>query len=262
MLVYKLFYFCCISAMSITPFIGLYFKHLGMSASDIGKLTAARPISVAISQPLIGYLTDKWQCPKSTVVIGGTIWIGSALVMGIIIPLPEQKPCELIQEDFQQNQKQANCVLPYQQVIGSSDGLLVRKSRKSSSLNLTRNKSLEEDYDNQCDSLNPTLTEDQSWIYTTESLKSVFYILLVSHSLFGLGYNPLHSIADAESVNTLQELDIDMAEYGKQRAFGSLGWGIAYVDNYNFFNVFVLVCFLLLWLQSSCECKKIVSVTF
>lgn len=210
--------------MSITPFIGLYFKHLGMSASDIGKLTAARPIIVAISQPLIGYFTDRWRCQKLTVVIGGMIWIGSALVMGIVIPLPEQKPCELIQADFQQNQEQAHCILQYQQVMNSSDGLSVRKS---SSLTLMQNKSLKEGFDNQCDSLYLTLSEDRSWIYTTKSLQNVFYILLVSHSLFGLGYNPLHSIADAESVNTLEELDIDMAEYGKQRAFGSLGWGIA-----------------------------------
>ncbi|XP_072030277.1 major facilitator superfamily domain-containing protein 6-like [Amphiura filiformis] len=207
MIIYKLFYFFSIAGVSITPFVGLYCKYLGLSASDIGIVTAAQPITVAVSQPIIGFLTDKWRCPRFTVSFCGTLWIGSIFAMGLAVPpLLREKSCKSIQEDF--------------------------NDQEQSYLLFLNNVSAEYDETECLDLLNrivqfQPLEEERSWIYSSKSLQNVFYILLILYSLNGLSFNPLHSIADAESVNTLQEMGIDMAEYGKQRAFGSLGWGIA-----------------------------------
>ena len=99
-----------------------------------------------------------------------------------------------------------------------------------SSLNLKSNSFIHKPAENNlydmCLSLNSTLASDRSWMYEPESIQKVFIMILVGNSLLEMLFMPLHSIADAESVNTLEDMGIDIADYGKQRAFGSLGWGI------------------------------------
>ncbi|XP_072016918.1 major facilitator superfamily domain-containing protein 6-A-like [Amphiura filiformis] len=235
MLVYKFFYLFSLAAMSIIPFLSLHFKQVGMSPFRIGILSSARPIFLALSAPVIGYLTDKYQAPKVTVFVCGCFWIGSTFTMGFAtIPFVEENECETIQKDLYQ--RKINCEL---KAVSSfklrslsdtypnhheniSAEYLFRKARQNfSEHNLTPNNVL-----TSCDSLDTTLEADRSWMYTSESLQKIFYILLLCNCLFDMSFNPLHSIADAESVNTLQDMDIDIADYGKQRAFGSCGWAL------------------------------------
>ncbi|XP_072039479.1 major facilitator superfamily domain-containing protein 6-like [Amphiura filiformis] len=216
MLPYKLFYFFFFSGMSITPFMSVYFKQLGMNASQIGIVSAARPVAVALFQPVSGFLTDKWQCPKITVVLGGAAWIGSAFVMGIAYPKPQQKSCTVIHDDL--TVMQSNFSLISATAVRKTNSNIAESAANVSTLI----SSPKYGFLNSDDFL-----EDKSWLYTTDSVRRIVYIFVIAYALFGLGYVPLHSIADAESVNTLQEMDIDMAEYGRQRAFGSLGWGLA-----------------------------------
>ncbi len=206
--------------MSIVPFMGLFFKHLGLSPSEIGFVTAARPVAIALFQPVVGVLIDTWQCPKFTVAIAGSAWIGSTFVMGFCFPKPVQKSCEVIQMEVMQSNKSLILEIMHFEPILQSN-LTKDVPAGNVDLHIMDNSGFTND--------NPTddKIEDRSWLYTTESVQTIFYVMLIAHILFGIGYVPLHSIADAESVNSLQELDIDMAEYGKQRAFGSLGWGFA-----------------------------------
>ena len=207
MLIYKAWYFFSISAMSIAPFLSLHLKQFGMSPASIGLLTFMKHFCIAIISPIVGFLTDKYRCPKLACFLGGFVWIGATIFMGFAIPEPREKSCDIIQTDMEHQYGQ--CHLPFED--SSNDSVLIE---------------YEED-DKHCASLNETLASDREWLYTADSLEMVFYMFLFSFCLLEVTFQTLHSITDAESLNALQDMDIDIADYGKQRAFGSLGWGIA-----------------------------------
>ena len=73
MLVYKAWYFFGISAISITPFLSIYFKQLGLSASRIGAATCVKYMAAAVFTPLVGMLADKFRCPRLIVAIVGLL---------------------------------------------------------------------------------------------------------------------------------------------------------------------------------------------
>lgn len=220
MLVYKFFYFFSISAMSITPFMGLYLKQLGLTPSKIGMITAARPVFGLVSGPIIGLLTDRFQCPKLVIFVCGILWMSSAFVMGNGVPSPEERTCEMVQENAQ-----LRCLQEGRRPIDNYN--MVKRRDVSSSSVVEFQSSVFINRSADCNVKDLFGADDRSWLFTEQSLHKVFWILILASGFFGLSFNALHSIADSASLNALEESGEDMADYGKQRAFGSLGWGIA-----------------------------------
>ena len=210
MLVYKAWYFFSISAMTLTPFMSLHLKQFGMSPSRIGLLTFMRNVCVAIFTPIVGLLSDIFRSPKLLVIIGGIVWIGSVLMIGFFTPRPQQKSCQLVIENLEYE---------YDQCFGN-----VNSSATMLSFRHFDQYGVEESME--CEDLNDTLASDRTWLYTPDSLEVVFYMFLIAFCLVETSFQYLHSVADAESVNTLEDMGIDIADYGNQRAFGSLGWAI------------------------------------
>ena len=229
LLVYKLFYLFSLAGMSILPFLSLYFNQFGMSSFQIGMISAARPVCLSLSAPVIGYLTDKYQCPKIIVIVGGSFWIGSTIVMRFTLPKLEEKSCDLIANNLKQTSGMTCQNTPGKWLIATASNISMDNAEIETIPHGGYFDHRDMDvrqYGLSCENLNKTLNTDRSWLYTSKSLERVFYILLLTNSLFDMSFHPLHSIADAESVNTLQDMDIDIADYGEQRAFGSLGWAL------------------------------------
>ena len=203
--------------MSITPFLSLYFKQLGLSPFRIGTATFIKYICVSIFTPIFGLLMDTCQCRKLLIFLVGSFWIFSGVGMGFLIPEYPKVPCTRAQED---NRRISQCM----------SGTIELSFEESSSVNPRSNLFIRKPEENNlfdmCLSLNSTLASDRSWMYDPDSIQKVFIMILIGNSLLEMMFLPLHSIADAESVNTLEDMGIDIADYGKQRAFGSLGWGI------------------------------------
>ncbi|XP_072046961.1 major facilitator superfamily domain-containing protein 6-like [Amphiura filiformis] len=212
MLVYKIWYFLGISAMSITPFFSLYFKQLGISPSRIGVATFVKYIGVAIFTPIVGLLIDRFPFRKLIIGFVATLWIGSCVVMGFLIPPNKEIACDVVIENHPQI---TQCMFGEKL---KEENIFSNTTRKNSSI---------DDMKHVCSDFNTSLASDRSWMYEQESLQIVFYLILIGNSLIEMCFQPLHSVVDAESINTLDDLGIDVADYGKQRAFGSLGWGIA-----------------------------------
>ncbi len=153
--------------------------------------------------------------------------------MGFAIPAPQRKPCRFLRQitnctdeeilvDLQSTS--AEMTESQHAVTAIGDNYTqYQRSQIASSIDTPGQSS-------QCQSSNLTLTPDmladRSWLYTEESLHTVFYWVLFTNGLFEMTFEPLQSVTDAEAVNTLEELGLDVADYGKQRAFGSLGWGV------------------------------------
>ena len=216
MLVYKIWYFLSISAMSIMPFLSVYFKQLGLSPSQIGVATFVKYIGVAVFTPVVGLLIDRFHYRNLIIGAVAAMWIGSGTVMGFSIPPNNVNSCKDVLEH---NPTITQCLSGEMDDFGENNTGTYRNHSLISKSVLAENTT--------CRDLSTSLAADRSWIFDKRSLQSVFYIVLIVNSLIEMSYAPLHSIVDAESVNTLAELGIDTADYGKQRAFGSLGWGIA-----------------------------------
>ena len=220
LLVYKIWYFLGISAMSITPFLSLYFKQLGLSPSQIGVATFVKYIGVAVFTPAVGLLIDRFQYRKLIIGAVAALWIGSCIIMGFSIPPNKEVSCKDVLEH---NPRITQCL------SAEMDGLEWNNTGTFIELHGTKSlvSKLKAIEPTSCSDFREALAADRSWIFDEGNLQRVFYIVLIGNSLIEMCFQPLHSIVDAESVNTLEELGIDISDYGKQRAFGSLGWGVA-----------------------------------
>jgi PPP family 3-phenylpropionic acid transporter len=78
------FYFGAVGALS--PFLSLYFKHVGLSGTEISVLSSVTPILLLIAQPIFGPLTDRSghrghmlaRLAVVTAVTGGLLSLGAS----------------------------------------------------------------------------------------------------------------------------------------------------------------------------------------
>lgn len=87
LLVVKSFYFCFYSAFgSLFPLMGVYFKQMGMNASQCGFLIGSRPFVEFLSAPFWGTLADRWQKGKLLLLASLAAWIIFTVPLGSIQP--------------------------------------------------------------------------------------------------------------------------------------------------------------------------------
>lgn len=67
------------SAIIIISFLPLYFEEIGLSGSRIGLLLAMGPLAALISQPLWGYLSDKYKTVRKSIIF---------LLIGVLVSVP------------------------------------------------------------------------------------------------------------------------------------------------------------------------------
>lgn len=87
LLVVKSFYFCFYSAFgSLFPLMGVFFKQMGMNASQCGFLIGSRPFVEFLSAPFWGTLADRWQKGKILLLLSLSAWIIFTVPLGSIQP--------------------------------------------------------------------------------------------------------------------------------------------------------------------------------
>jgi MFS family permease len=89
LLIVKSFYFFFYSAFgSLFPLMGVYFKQMGMNASQCGFLIGIRPFVEFLSAPFWGSLADRWQKGKMLLLASLAAWIIFTVPLGSIQPPP------------------------------------------------------------------------------------------------------------------------------------------------------------------------------
>lgn len=84
---YKVLFFACYGAFAcLYTFIPLYFKQLGLSASQTGILVGLRPLCQAIGAPFWGILADRYKRRKAILFIGSTAWLIKNMLILVIRP--------------------------------------------------------------------------------------------------------------------------------------------------------------------------------
>lgn len=94
LLVYKAFYFFFLSGFgSIFPYLPVYFRQIGLPASQVGLLLGLRPIVQLASAPFWAIMADKYRKRKSVLVMSVMSWL--IMTMALAFVEPTNEICEI-----------------------------------------------------------------------------------------------------------------------------------------------------------------------
>lgn len=91
----KIFFFLFFGGFGTTfPYLGIYFKQIGLSASSVGFLAGVRPLIQCASGPLWALLADRYKARKAVLLFSIIAW----LVMTILLayPKPHHEVCKAV----------------------------------------------------------------------------------------------------------------------------------------------------------------------
>ncbi|XP_076324445.1 major facilitator superfamily domain-containing protein 6-like [Tachypleus tridentatus] len=265
LLVSKTFYFFFFSAFgSLFPLLAVYFKQMGMSAIQSGLLIGLRPFIEFLSAPLWGGLADRFRKGKIMLLFSLFCWIVFTLALNFIYPPPsscviyndthhllyaprthfekrsidknkmieisnfsdlafnisEEEGWSFSNYDGQNTYKQhilwRNRRATYKEERHKPPpNVIVGLSPNDVQYTLNYNRKEHESY------ISPL---NSSIVYRYEDVQEVFFLLLLLVILGEFFSAPAITLADTA---TLTYLEDNTDNYGKQRMFGSLGWGLA-----------------------------------
>lgn len=250
LLVSKAFYFFFFSAFgSLFPLLAVYFKQMGMNATQCGLLIGIRPLVEFISAPMWGGIADRFRKGKVILLSSLACWIVFTLSLAFVQP-PASSCIDyndthhvLYQPDTGQRDKRS--VSDWAQVMAEENILPPRIDRRHVITELppigkSRNKAkqLPPNYivGKSPNTVEYTLNYDQerhtsyisppfsSIVYKYEDVQEVFFLLLLLIVIGEYFSAPAITLADSA---TLSYLGDESDNYGRQRMFGSLGWGVA-----------------------------------
>ncbi|XP_060566476.1 major facilitator superfamily domain-containing protein 6-like [Ruditapes philippinarum] len=179
LLICKLFYFFFFAAFgSLYPLLAIYFKQLGMNATQSGILIGFRPFIEFCSAPFWGGIADKVRKWYHLTLFSLLCWIFFTLAMAFVKP-------------------------PHQACVGNG--------------NMTDTDIINFDKD----LIKPAYS---TVYYKREDVKDAFFALLLIIVIGEFFSAPAITFADTV---TLSYLGDDTDNYGRQRMFGSLGWGLS-----------------------------------
>ncbi|KAL1422177.1 hypothetical protein MTO96_022389 [Rhipicephalus appendiculatus] len=268
LLVSKTFYFFFFSAFgSLFPLLAVYFKQMGMNATQSGLLIGIRPLVEFISAPMWGGVADRFKKGKAILLGSLACWIVFTLSLAFVQP-PAASCIDyndthhvLYSPDTGGNDRYRRSVSPVQENlwmdVAAEEELLpqppdslpeprdkrTRSSTEAPSLpqverGRSKAKQLPPNYvvGKSPNTVEYTLNYNQerhtsyisppfsSIVYKYEDVQEVFFLLLLLIVLGEYFSAPAITLADAA---TLSHLGENTDNYGRQRMFGSLGWGVA-----------------------------------
>lgn len=218
LLVYKAFYFFYFAALgSLQPYIPLYFKHsLQLPAHLAGIVIGIRPFCLFISAPILGTIADKYRKVRAVLLVALFSYITYCLILTVVPPVNMSCLSEV-------NKKLNNTV----HSNNTKQENVLKHAIHNHNMKEKQHKHIEIKERGNMDLFK------QNWIFdvytkldpkTYEKARVVFVVALtitVAGELLGATSNTLADVA------TLQNLGNHPIDYGEQRLWGEIGWGIA-----------------------------------
>ncbi|XP_012554333.2 major facilitator superfamily domain-containing protein 6 [Hydra vulgaris] len=196
LLVSKLFYFFYWSAYgSFFPLLAVYYKQIGMNPSQSGILVGMRPLIEFVSAPSLSSLADRLNIRKVMLIFNLLCWIAFVFPLGMIKPL--DKTCH--------------------RFIMLAKNITEFTSQETDEVNefLKSNTPHEPQ-------INPH--RKSNVVFSEESIHQIFWVLLFLTVVGEFFASSAPTLADTATLNALGD---NKERYGRQRMFGSLGWGSA-----------------------------------
>ncbi len=231
------------------PYLSIYFKQLGFNAFMVGLLNAVRPLVCFAVLPFISVFADRFRCRKLVLISGNLIGSVAVLLITLSSPAPEV-PCDVMEKQIR-DFLHLNISLPYeesQQPLGyfggTADGVVVSNNMLldlngyPSTTRLKRHIGPHDPPGNVSakqinqfpESVERILLADQSWLFDQDALCRLSLILLILSSLVDVTLLSSSGQCDTAALEVLRNEDGHADDFGWQRGFGALGWGLGYVE--------------------------------
>ncbi|ERL87396.1 hypothetical protein D910_04791 [Dendroctonus ponderosae] len=231
LLVVKSFYFFFYSAFgSLFPLMGVYFKQMGMNATQSGFLIGSRPFVEFLAAPFWGSLADRWQKGKVLLLASIACWIIFTVPLGSIQPPAiscmtslNNSPVLTVPEV---SQHLVNKRSVPDTVLHESYKRRVRSTRALYNISAGQSP-VTVGY-----ASNYKEAEHGAWVkpiistivYKTTDIQKAFFLLMLLIIIGEFFAAPAITLADSAVITILGE---DADTYSNQRMFGSFGWGLA-----------------------------------
>ncbi|KAL5112257.1 Major facilitator superfamily domain-containing protein 6-A [Taenia crassiceps] len=265
LLIFKLFYFLFYAAFgSLFPLLSIYFKQLGLNATQCGALGGARSLVEWVGAPFWSGIADRWKKGKLFLMISLLSWIIFTLGLGFVRPQPEGclvsvtgihpknssvHPFDIrIMEPFREvtsERIEAIEMKPYLAVYGNTrigqsplelnmKKLLHKESSRGSLESMSIDRS----------GTHARVTDEEAFadvshysegslvmplfstvVYRKSKINQIFIIAMILICVGAFFSSPAICLADSAVMTFLEENGPH--PYGRQRMFGSVGWGLA-----------------------------------
>ncbi|VDM32789.1 unnamed protein product [Hydatigera taeniaeformis] len=265
LLIFKLFYFLFYAAFgSLFPLISIYFKQLGLNATQCGSLGGARSLVEWAGASFWSGVADRWKKGKLFLMISLLCWIVFTLGLGFVRPQPEGclvsvsgtypknssiHPLDIrIMEPYREvtsERIEAIEMKPYLAAYGNTrigqsplelnlKTLLNKESPEGSLESMSIDKS----------GIHARVTDEEAFadishysegslvmplfstvVYRRSKINQIFIIAIILICVGAFFSSPAICLADSAVMTYLEEKGPHL--YGRQRMFGSVGWGLA-----------------------------------
>lgn len=265
LLIFKLFYFFFYAAFgSLFPLLSIYFKQLGLDATQCGSLGGVRSLVEWVGAPFWSGIADRWKKGKLFLMVSLLCWIVFTLGLGFVRPQPEGCLVSVSGTHSHNDTKHPidiRIMVPYREVTsGMFEAIEMKpylavygKTRIGQSplqLNL-RKLSQNESTSDSISSLSvdrsgaharPTDEEIfadpnhysqgslvmplySTVVYRQTKINQIFILAMILICVGAFFSSPAICLADSAVMTYLEENGPHL--YGRQRMFGSVGWGLA-----------------------------------
>lgn len=209
----KLFYFFYFSSLgALLPYLALYYKQMKLTPSQVGVLMGLKPFVEFICAPLWGAFVDRFQKGRPVLLTSLLVAALSQFSLSLVAPAERLCTMHLISRSTNQHGNYSSIGRQERNVsVFWSDFTFVSSVVNSKPWPLVYLSEEQTSYQP---------LKLRSAANTTELFTILFIIILVSNVISS------PSLALADTV-TMQTLKPNEHLYGRQRLWGSVGWGLA-----------------------------------
>ena len=231
----KAYYFCFYGALgSLVPYLSVYFKQLGLEPDQIGLLHGFKPVIGFCGALILGNIADSFRIRRYLFLSSILCWIAFYVIIALVPPAARATECPSVTNTVIPPSKPAEIsVLDRRDVFPAEDpldnrilpGALQLEDRGPISVFTLNNTGSSDDVIKRPDEATLRhLQEIRSWMYDKDELHKLFVSILVFVVLGEIFHCPTSALADA---GTLEQIGKDRVnEYGRHRAWGSVGLGL------------------------------------
>ncbi|KAM7539785.1 hypothetical protein Aperf_G00000043048 [Anoplocephala perfoliata] len=265
LLIFKLFYFLFYAAFgSLFPLLSIYFKQLGMNATQCGALGGSRSLFEWVGAPFWSGMADRWKKGKLFLMVSLLCWIVFTLGLGFVRPQPEGCLVSVssirpkndsghsidirIMEPYREvnsDRIEAVEMKPYLAVYGKTR--IGQSPLQLDLKKLNHNESSGNSFESIITDRSGThaqLTDGEMFadlnhysdgslvmplfstvVYRQSKINQIFILAMILICVGAFFSSPAICLADSAVMSYLEENGQNL--YGRQRMFGSVGWGLA-----------------------------------
>lgn len=203
----KLFYFLYFSSLgALLPYLALYYKQMNLTPSQVGILMGLKPFVEFVCTPLWGAFVDRFKMGKSILLLSLFVTALSQFSLSLVAPAERLCTLNFISRSIEGGDNSSE-ISPH---VGNFSSYWKDFVFVSSVVN-----------DKPWPLVYASKEDDMSQIPSTTEL---FTILLIIIFISNIISSPSLALADTVTMQTLRP---NVHLYGRQRLWGSVGWGVA-----------------------------------